>query len=124
MTKKFLSVLLISIGMTLTVTGCSNKKYEKDTSYETDLYGEYSYSLGAPSVSYSLDKMYCFNTDKTYNYICKEISNGTVLYDTNNSGKILSIKQSSDNISKIILKQEVYEPEQESHITLYKYKNM
>ncbi len=107
-----------------TLTSCS--KYEKDSSYDTDLYGDYSSNIEATNISYSLKESYTFNTDNTYNHVYKEIINNIITNDIDKDGKILSIEEISEDISKITLDQEVVEwsTQESSNDTIYKYKNM
>lgn len=106
------------------LTGCS--KYEKDTSYNTDLYGDYSRNIESINTSYFLSENYTFDTDNTYNYIYKEVIDGTVISDVNKDGKILSVEEISDDISKITLDRELvpWSTQESSYDVIYKYKNM
>lgn len=124
MKSKAIVLLLISICIMLILTSCS--RYEKDSSYDTDLCGDYSENIEATNTSYFLNESYIFNTDNTYLYIYKEIIDGIVTNDINKSGKILSVEEISDDISKITLDQEVvkWSTQESSSNTLYKYKNM
>lgn len=105
-------------------TGCS--KYEKDKSYDTDLYGSYSEYVEASNVSYLRNESYTFNTDNTYNHIYKEVMNGKINNDINENGKILLIEEISNDITKIILDQELAEwsTGETSNQIIYKYNNM
>lgn len=124
--KKIFS-LIILISITFTFTGCA--KYEKDESYDTDLYGSYSHEMGTPEGSeyqYYSYTMYQFNQDNTYHYESKEISSNETTEDTKEDGKILSIEEVSDDITKITLDEEVIDwaTQESSNEILYKYKNM
>lgn len=112
MKKKML--MLISLLLSIfVVTGCS--KYEKDTSYNTDLYGTYVNHIGTEGSNYFSENKYIFNTDNTYNYISKEIQYNETTENTNETGKILLSENISDDITKITFDSDVIE---------YKYKNM
>ena len=106
-------LLLIVCIAAFLITGCGNK-YEKDTSYNTDLYGTFSCSIGEENSNYFQESTYIINLDNTYKYTYKEVVN-----DTSNEnyidGEILSIKEISDDITEIAF---------ENDIILYKYKNM
>lgn len=106
MKNKF-SIITLLVIMTLSLTGCS--KYEKDKSYDTDLYGSYSEYVEASNASYSRNESYSFNTDNTYNHIYKEVMAGNINNDINESGKILSIEETSNDIVKITLDREITE---------------
>lgn len=123
MKNKFSIVILLVI-ITISLTGCS--KYERDESYDTDLYGSYSDYWEASNISYSQNKSYTFNTDNTYNYIHKEIMDGNINKDIDKNGKILSIKKISNDITQITLDQEITEwsTGEKSNEIIYKYKNI
>lgn len=106
--------MLISLLLSLfVITGCS--KYEKDNSYNTDLYGTYVNHIGTKGSNYFSEDKYIFNTDNTYNYISKEIQYNETTEDTNEIGKILLSENISDDITKITF---------DSNVIEYKYKNM
>lgn len=115
MKNKILAVLILS---TITLTGCA--KYQKDESFDTELYGTYSrYSEAYDDVDdklYVTNEEYSFNRDDTYSYKQKETINGEIYEDLNKSGEILSINEFSDDIIEIITNPEIYYK--------YKYKNM
>lgn len=121
MKKIILIVLLLSM---FAIAGCS--KYEKDDSYDTNLYGSYLKCIEDMNNSYSLNNNYTFNEDSTYNHKCKEIINGTKNTDSDTNGKILSIEQISDDITQITLDEEITELSTDniSNKIIYKYKNM
>lgn len=123
MKNKF-SIITLLVIMTLSLTGCS--KYEKDKSYDTDLYGSYSEYVEASNASYSRNESYSFNTDNTYNHIYKEVMAGNINNDINESGKILSTEETSNDIVKITLDREITEwsTGETSNKIIYKYKNM
>lgn len=110
--------------MVIPLTGCT--KYEKDKSYNTDLYGSYSEYVEASNVSYSRNESYTLDEDDTYNHIYKEINNGIVSNDSNTDGKILSIEEISDDIIQITLDREItnLSTGETSNETVYKYKNI
>ena len=80
MKNKFSIIILLAI-ITISLTGCS--KYEKDESYDTDLYGSYSKNMEAflsdnaddidedTNYSYYLNEKYKLNTDNTLQYNIK-----------------------------------------------------
>lgn len=103
----FLTILIISL------TGCS--KYEKDESYPTDAYGTYINQIGEENSKYFSKWTYIINSDNTFQYIYKETVNTETTDEINNNGKILSIEEISNDITKITL---------ENDNILYKYKNM
>lgn len=124
MKNKFSIIIIVSAIMTISLTGCS--KYEKDKSYDTDLYGTYSDYWEAINVSFSQNESYIFNTDNTYNYIYKEIIDGNINNDTDKNGKILSIEEISNDVTQITLDYEIIDGStgEESNKTIYKYRNM
>lgn len=65
MKKKMLMLTILLLSM-FAITGCS--KYEKDTSYDVDLYGSYTKNIVATNTSYTLNELYTFNKDDTYEY--------------------------------------------------------
>lgn len=123
MKNKFSIITLLAI-ITISLTGCS--KYEKDESYNTDLYGSYSDYWEASNISYSQNESYTFNTDNTYNYIYKEITDGNINNDIDKDGKILSIEEISNDITQITLDQKIisWSTGETSNETVYKYENM
>lgn len=123
MKNKFSIITLLAI-ITISLTGCS--KYEKDESYDTDLYGSYSDYWEASNISYSQNESYTFNTDNTYNYIYKEITDGNINNDIDKDGKILSIEEISNDITQITLDQKIisWSTGETSNETVYKYKNI
>lgn len=119
--------LIILISIIFTLTGCA--KYEKDESYDTDLYGSYSHEMGTPEgsdIQYYSYAMYQFNSDNTYHYESKEISSNETTQDINEDGKILSVEEISDDITKITLDKEIddWSIQESSNLIMYKYKNM
>ena len=131
---KNLFTLILLISIIFTFTGCS--KYEKDTSYDTDLYGSYLHTFGSynddntnqteeSSIQYYLNEMYQFNSDNTYQLTGEQIINETT-QDINEDGKILSVEEISDDISKITLDKEIisWSTNEVSNQIIYKYKNM
>lgn len=112
MKKKFSIITLLAI-ITISLTGCS--KYEKDKSYETDLYGTYIQSIGTENSNYFSEQKYIFSKDNTYDLYSREIQNNEVVEDNHSNGKILSNKNICDNIVQISL---------DNDDVLYKYKNM
>lgn len=110
--KLSVTIILITI-MIMSLTGCS--QYEKDESYTTDLYGGYLKQIGTEGADYFSQSKYILNTDNTYNYTSKEIQFNEITEDIINDGKILSIEETSDDITKITL---------DNDNILYKHKNM
>lgn len=123
MKNKFSIIILLAI-ITISLTGCS--KYEKDKSYNTDLYGSYSEYVEASNVSYSRNESYTFDADNSYNYVYKEVMDGNINSDINENGKILSTEEISNDITQITLDQEItdWSTGETSNKTIYKYKNM
>lgn len=135
MKNKFSIITLLAI-ITISLTGCT--KYEKDESYDTDLYGSYSKNIEAyvsenvydidneTKYSYYLCEKYQFNTDDTYQYTVKETIYDDTVKDNSDDGNILSIEEISDDITKITLDQEITEwsTGEKSNQIIYKYKNM
>jgi len=111
MKNKFSIIILLAI-ITISLTGCS--KYEKDESYDTDLYGTYTQSIGTENSNYFSQQKYIFNEDDTYDLYLKEIQNNEVK-DNHSKGKILSNATIYENIIKISL---------DNDNILYKYKNI
>lgn len=110
--KNKYKVIVIFLLIT-TLTGCS--KYEKDTSYTTDLYGTYSSKIGEQNSSYFLERTYTINSDNTFNSTYIETVNSETINNTDKNGKIVSIENISDDITKITF---------EDNNIIYKYKNM
>ncbi len=122
MKKKFGIITLLTI-ITISLTGCA--KYEKDSSYDTDLYGSYAWQIGTEDSNYFSKHTYVLNKDDTYNYISKEIQYNETTEDNNRTGKILSVEEISNDITQITLDQKSTESTREtSNETVYKYKNM
>ena len=65
--QKLLGVFLIS---TIILCGCA--QMEKDTSYDTDLYGTYSWTISAPEISFESKSTYKINEDNTYEIISSD----------------------------------------------------
>lgn len=124
MKNGFFVLILVSIVAMIIITGCS--KYEEDTSYDTDLYGKYSQSWDAVNTTYSIDETYSFNKDDTYDYMVNEVFDGETIRDSNQSGKILSVKEISNDIIEITLDQKVTDflTQETTYQKIYKYKNM
>ena len=61
--QKLLGIFLIS---TMLLCGCT--KMEKDTSYDTDLYGTYKEEINATNTDYERKVTYTLNEDNTYDY--------------------------------------------------------
>ncbi len=122
MKNKF--TILLSFVLIITLTGCD--KYEKDISLNTELYGSYSKITEATNVSYSNNINYTFYENNEYNYSRKEVIEETITQDVNKNGKILSIEEISDDITKIILDQKFVEfgLDEAYNKSVYKYKNM
>lgn len=135
MKNKFSIIILLAI-ITVSLTGCS--KYEKDESYDTDLYGSYSKNMEAflsdnaddinedTNYSYYLNEKYKLDTDNTFQYNIKEIIEDNVTKDSSVNGKILSTEQISNDITQIVLDQEITDGStgETSNKTIYKYKNI
>lgn len=111
--KKFLVVFSFLTIIATSLTGCA--KYEKDNSYNTDLYGTYVNQIGTEELNYFSESKYILNKDNTYNYISKEIQYNETIENTNEIGMILLSENISDDITKIAF---------DSDIIKYKYKNM
>lgn len=135
MKDKFSIIILLAI-ITISLTGCS--KYEKDKSYDTDLYGSYSKNMEAflsdnvddinedTNYSYYLNEKYKLNTDNTFQYNIKEIIENNITKDSSVNGKILSTEKISNDITQIVLDQEITDSStgETSNKTVYKYENM
>lgn len=115
MKNKIVVVLILT---TIMLTGCA--EYQKDESFDTELYGTYShYSEAYDDVDdnlYVTNEEYSFNRDNTYFYKQKETINGEIYEDVNESGEILSVNEFSDDVIEIVTNPEIYYK--------YKYKNM
>ena len=129
MKNKSIIFLVISICTIFTLAGCS--QYEKDLSYDTDLYGTYSkniegYAESSENISWINDEKYILNKDNTYEYSIYEVLNDETTKDLNESGKIISVEKISNSISKITLDQEFKEwsTGETSNKIIYKYKNI
>lgn len=112
--QKLLGMFLIS-----TMLLCSCAQVEKDTSYDTDLYGTYKEEINATNTDYEKKITYILNKDNTYTKTHYEKNNGQILYDDSFTDKINSIKEIDDNITKIELSNG-NNPE----YNIYKYKNI
>lgn len=123
MKRKILKTTVLIL-IAISITGCS--KYEKDTSYDTDLYGTYTDNIEASNISYTRNESYTFNTDNSYNHTYKEVMDGNVNSDIDENGKILSTEEISNDITQITLDQEIKEwsTGEISNENIYKYKNM
>lgn len=132
MKNKFSIITLLAI-ITISLTGCS--KYEKDKSYDTNLYGSYSKNMEAfisddinedTNYLYYLYEKYKLNIDNTCQYNVKEIIEDNVTKDSSANSKILSIEEISDDITQITLDQEItdWSTGETSNKTIYKYKNI
>ena len=135
MKKKFSIIALLTI-ITIFLTGCS--KYEKDKSYDTDLYGSYLKNIEAftsndvndinenTKYSYYLYEKYKLNAENTFQYTVKEIIEDNITKDNFVDGEILSIEEISGDITQITLGQEITEwsTGEISNQIIYKYKNM
>ncbi len=110
MKNKIVVVLILT---TITLTGCA--EYQKDESFDTELHGTYSDTLGVENDSYYAEWKYNFNKDDTYEHSYKEIIDNETNRNVDISGDIISYEQISDDVSKITL---------DNDEELYKYKNM
>jgi hypothetical protein len=121
MKKNYLTMVLFLL---ISLTGCT--KYEEDISYETDLYGTYSYKIEGTNILYSSNETYILNDDDTYYWTYKEVNNDEITKDYTDEGKILSIDKLSDEITIITLDKENIEFSnwESTYEILYKYKNM
>lgn len=111
--QKLLGIFLIS---TMLLCGCT--KMEKDTSYDTDLYGTYSWTISAPEISFESKSTYKINEDNTYENSAYKKSEGQTT-EKNDSGKIIETKSINNEITKIVLEDKSY-----IDTIFYKYKNM
>lgn len=105
-------LILSTIGI-MCLTGCS--KTEKDTSYDTNLYGTYVNELQGEN--YEQKTQYTFNSNDTYKYTYSETINGKTK-DTSRNHLINNIKKINNDITKIELNTD------DSERSIYKYKNM
>lgn len=124
--KNKCKIIIIFLAI-MTLTGCS--KYEKDTSYTTDLYGTWIHNLDTvdeTGLIYQLNETYKLNKDDTYNYTVYEIIGDEVTKDKSVEGQILSIEEISDDITKITLDQKYtsWSTGETYNETVYKYKNI
>lgn len=111
--QKLLGIFLIS---TMLLCGCT--KMEKDTSYDTDLYGTYKEEINATNTDYERKVTYTLNKDNTYITTHYEKNDGQILYDNSFNDKINSTKELNDGIIKIELNNGG------SKYNIYKYKNL
>ena len=108
-------IALIFVAVVLSaLTGCSNAEYQKDTSYETDIVGEYE-QTGYTEGEVCLYYYYKFNTDNTFEYRREDIDrknqfSGTYEFET-----------ITDHLTKVTLN---ITSEDRDSIKIYKYKNM
>ena len=100
--QKLLGIFLIS---TLLLCGCT--KMEKDTSYDTDLYGTYSWTISAPEISFESKSTYKINEDNTYENCAYKKSEGQTT-EKNDSGKIIETKSINNEITKIVMEDKSY----------------
>ena len=115
--KKQKLLVLFSITVLL-LSGCA--KTEKDSSFDTDLYGTYESNIEASNMDYIKNDTYTLNEkDGSYQHIVYEKCNDNILRDSTTNDKINNIENINDNIMKIELNNgDSFE------ITLDKYKNM
>lgn len=111
--QKLLGIFLIS---TILLCGCSQT--EKDTSYDTDLYGTYGWTISAPEISFESKSTYKINEDNTYENNAYKKSEGQTT-EKNDNGKIIEIKSINNEITKIVMEDKSY-----IDTIFYKYKNM
>lgn len=100
--QKLLGIFLIS---TMLLCGCT--KMEKDTSYDTDLYGTYSWTISAPEISFESKSTYKINEDNTYENCAYKKSEGQTT-EKNDSGKIIETKSINNEITKIVMEDKSY----------------
>ena len=100
--QKLLGIFLIS---TMLLCGCT--KMEKDTSYDTDLYGTYSWTISAPEISFESKSTYKINEDNTYENCAYKKSEGQTT-EKNDSGKIIETKSINNEITKIVMEDTSY----------------
>lgn len=111
--QKLLGIFLIS---TMLLCGCT--KMEKDVSYDTDLYGTYSWTISAPEISFESKSTYKINEDNTYENSAYKKSEGQTT-EKNDSGKIIETNSINNEITKIVMEDKSY-----IDTIFYKYKNM
>ena len=96
------------------LTGCT--KYEKDTTFSTDLNGTYTWVVGSEEIKYLEKATYTFdNEDYTYEY---HKENNDDVTDNSSEGKVLSTEKINKDIDKIVLQ------DNNNESTIYRYKNM
>lgn len=113
--RKLLVLFSITV---LLLSGCN--KTEKDSSFDTDLYGTYESNIEASNIDYIKNDTYTLNKkDNSYKHVVYEKYNDNILRDSTTNDKINNIENINDNIMKIELNNgDSFE------ITLNKYKNM
>lgn len=113
--KKHRCVIIATITIAMcSLTGCT--KYEKDTTFNTDLNGTYTWSLGSEDIKYSEMAIYNFDNEAyTYGY---HKENNDDITDSSSEGKVLSTEKISNDIDKIVLQ------DNDNENTMYRYKNM
>lgn len=109
-----MSIIIIGI-FVLGLTGCA--KFEKDVTFNTDLNGAYTWSIGSEEYGYIEKSTYTFDEDE-YVYTYYKNSNSEVI-DNTSRGKVLSIEKISEDIDKIELQDDVG-----NENVLYVYKNL
>ena len=111
--QKLLGIFLIG---TILLCGCA--QMEKDASYDTDLYGTYSWTISAPEISFESKSTYKINEDGTYENSAYKKSEGQIT-EKNENGKITETESINSEITKIVLEDKSY-----IDTIFYKYKNM
>lgn len=113
--KKVMKCLMILI-ISLQLCGCSTKNYEADGSFETDVKGEYIYSIhGSTDSGNTYDLDITFQLNENNSYIRNTVENNS----TSSDSGTYKIEDINNDLQKIIFttsKNTVYD--------LYKYKNM
>lgn len=113
--KKYRFVLMTTIVIVMcSLTGCT--KYEKDTTFNTDLSGTYTWTVGSEEIKYLERATYTFDNDEYIYEYCKE-NNGNVT-DNLSEGKVSSTEKVSKDVDEIILQGN------DNESTIYRYKNM
>ena len=119
--RKLLVLFSITV---LLLSGCN--KTEKDSSFDTDLYGTYESNIEASNIGYQLKVSHTFNTNNTYVGKYYEKSNGEIVDDSTQKANIINIEDVNDDIEKITTDEEKTYFSGVAYPTtdFYKYKNM
>ncbi len=108
-----MALILVAVVLSA-LTGCTNVEYQKDTSYETDIVGEFE-QTGYVEDEVRLYYYYKFNADNTFEYRREDIDRKNQFSGT------YEFEAITDHLTKVTLN---ITSEDRDSITICKYKNM